>query len=166
MMGTAFNVFEVLEIAEKIERNGGKYYRKAAGLVTTEECKELMLYLARMEDDHVATFSQMKKELPEVKEDTGFTESYGEAMAYLELYADGQIFQPSADPSETLTGEETMADIIRRAIGFERDSIAFYVGIKAAVLGSGGEEQIERIIREEMGHAKTLSDELARLQRG
>jgi rubrerythrin len=42
------------------------------------------------------------------------------------------------------------------AIGIERDSIAFYVGLKESVSKRAGKDQVEAIIKEEVGHVATL----------
>jgi len=50
------------------------------------------------------------------------------------------------------------------AIGLEKDSIAFYVGIKEAIpagWGGWGQDKIAAIIREEMGHIRLLGQKLA-----
>jgi rubrerythrin len=44
------------------------------------------------------------------------------------------------------------------AIGVERDSIAFYVGLKEAVSRKAGKDKVEDIIKEEMGHIVALNE--------
>ena len=60
-MGAPFNADEVFEMAERIERNGGRFYRAAAEKFPA--VRELLLELAEMEDDHERTFANMRAEL-------------------------------------------------------------------------------------------------------
>ena len=57
-----FNADEIFEMAEQIERNGAKFYRKAAE-PTAGENRDVLLRLAAMEDDHEKTFAAMRAEL-------------------------------------------------------------------------------------------------------
>jgi len=49
---------------------------------------------------------------------------------------------------------------LKMAIGVERDSIAFYVGLKEAVSRKAGKDKVDDIIKEEMGHIVTLNEKL------
>ena len=44
-----FNVDEIYEIAEQLERNGAKFYRQAARIAPNDKARELMNSLAAME---------------------------------------------------------------------------------------------------------------------
>ena len=70
-MGITFNADEIFEMAEQIERNGVKFYNKAAGNVSDGEVRAMLLALAEMEVDHEKTFSAMRAELsdPEKQSD-------------------------------------------------------------------------------------------------
>ncbi len=89
----------------------------------------------------------------------------GEAGMYLRAMADGRIFDTRVDPSESLTGEETMEDILQLAIGREKDSVIFYLGMKDMVSEKLGKDKIDGIIKEEIGHVTILSNELAKLNK-
>jgi rubrerythrin len=78
--------------------------------------------------------------------------------------ADGHVFDVRKDSSERLTGKETMEDILNTAIGLEKDSIVFYLGIKEIVPKRLSRQRIDDIIKEEMGHIAVLSKELAALK--
>lgn len=90
---------------------------------------------------------------------------YGEAVLYLRGMADSALFDVKADPSERLTGNETLEEILRAAIGLEKDSIVFYLGIKEMVPERLGKHRIDDIIKQEMGHIAVLSKGLASLKR-
>jgi len=159
MKNTVFNADEILAIAEQIERNGARFYRKAAEGRVEADFRDLLVMLAEMEDDHELVFAAMRK-------DSGQEQPWDpdlEAAGYLNAVADGFIFDVRLDPSEKLTGTETPEEILKTAIGLEKDSVLFYLGIKEAVPENLGKEMIEKIIREEMGHVTALTKGLAAL---
>jgi rubrerythrin len=82
---------------------------------------------------------------------------------YLRVMADGHVFNVKADPTEKLSGQQTIQDVLKTAIGLEKDSIAFYVGLKECVPRKTGKEKVEVIIKEEMGHIAILNQKMADL---
>jgi len=63
-----------------------------------------------------------------------------------------------------LQGKEKAEDILQTAIGLEKDSVVFYLGMKDAIPQRLGRSKIDGIIKEEMGHIATLSRELETLR--
>ncbi len=162
-MSIFFNADEIFEIAEQIERNGARFYRKAAENTDDAPTREVLLDLAAMEDDHERTFASMRAELSAEERMPVTFDPEGEAAMYLHAMADGYVFDVRADPSELLTGEESMVDILRTAIGLEKDSIVFYLGIRDMVSEKLGKGKVNEIIKQEMSHITTLSNKLASL---
>jgi rubrerythrin len=164
-MSIDFSADEIFEMAEEIERNGARFYRKAAGGIEETHSHQLLLDLAAMEDEHERLFASMRKDLSRQERATDVFDPYGEAALYLKAMADGAVFNLKKDPSEELTGDESMEDILRTAIGLEKDSIVFYLGMKEMVPERLGKPRIESIIKEEMKHVADLSSALAGLKR-
>ena len=158
-MGDFFNIDEVFEIAEQIERNGAKFYRTVAGSFD-EDGKKMLLDLSEMEVEHEKLFSEMRKDYAEKKKLPESFDPNGEAALYLRAIADGFVFKFNEDPSERLSGKEGMEDILNMALGLERDSIAFYTGIREAVPDELGKDKIKDILTEEMGHVRLLTEKL------
>jgi rubrerythrin len=75
--------------------------------------------------------------------------------------ADGRVFDVRSNPAEKLSGKESLKDIVQFAIGMEKDSIVFYLGVKDMVPSALGKDKIDAIIREEMRHITILSKELS-----
>ncbi len=161
-MGIQFNADEIFEMAEQIERNGARFYRKAAE-GSAPAAQALFLRLAAMEDEHEKTFAALRAKLSEAEKSAPIFDPEGQAALYLQAVADGHIFDPRSDPAAKLKGKEKPAEILHIALGAERDSIAFYVGLREAVPPRLGRARIEAIIREEMTHVADLSRELAAL---
>ncbi len=153
-----FNADDIFEMAEQLERNGASFYRTAANAVADERSKEILLELAEMEDDHEETFAQMRSELtPSEKAATVF-DPEGDAVNYLRALADTRVF------FEKEINVSSMQTILKDAITAEKDSIVFYLGMRDAVPVGKGRNRLDAIIKEEMGHIRMLSGELAALK--
>jgi len=157
-----FNADEVFEMAEQIERNGAKFYRAAAKKFP--QVSQVFSNLAAMEDEHEKSFAAMRAELSGIEVEPPVFDPDGKAQMYLRVMADEQVFNIKADPVEQLAGQETPEDVLKMAIGLEKDSIAFYVGLKESVSHRAGKDKVEDIIKEEIGHIATLSQKLEALK--
>lgn len=163
-MTTGFNASEVLQIAEQIERNGAKFYRRAAKSFEDPAGRDLLLALAEMEVAHERIFVEMKRDFEEHGRTILISDPYDDVVRYLRAVANGHIFDVKEDPSERLTGEETMQEILRIALDLEKESVVFYQGIREMVPENLGKDRIEGIIKEEMRHITDLSSQLASLK--
>jgi rubrerythrin len=165
MMGVQFTADEIFEMAEQIERNGARFYRKAAGeCVQDERAQKLLRHLADMEDDHEKIFQRMRAGLPDKERGWSRFDPQGEAAQYLQAFASGHVFDIKENACDRLTGSEQMEEILRIAIGMEKDSIVFYRGIQEMVPEGLGQDEIDGIIREEMKHITILSKEMDALK--
>ena len=161
-MGLTFNIEEILKMAEQIERNGDKFYRKAAENVSDDKVRKMLLKLAEMEVEHEKTFAAMRVELSDSEKQSDIFDPDNEAGLYLQAMAGGHVFNIKQDASEKLTGKESVAEILNMALQAERDSIAFYAGLQKYAPSQAGKNKVEHIIAEEMAHIVTLSGELAK----
>jgi len=161
-MGMPFNADEVFEMAEQIERNGARFYRAAAKKFPT--VRDVLLDLAAMEDEHEKPFAAIRAELSASEQESVVFDPDNEAQMYLRVMADGHVFNVKADPTEQLASKDSAEDILKMAIGVEKDSIAFYVGLKEAVSRKAGKDKVEAIIKEEFGHIATLNEKLTALK--
>jgi rubrerythrin len=160
-MSYDFNADEVFEMAEQIERNGVRFYREAAENISDASVRQLFLDLAAMEAEHEKVFASMRADLPDEEREPTVFDPEGEAALYLRALADLQVFGEEAEedfiPSGDLPEKEKIRKILRAAIGLEKESIVFYLGMKELVPARFGKDKIDKIIREEMGHIRLLS---------
>lgn len=159
MMRYDFNADEVFEMAEQMERNGEKFYKSAAATIDDEAHKKLLLELAAMEVDHEKTFKAMRSDLKAAEKSATVFDPEGEAALYLRALVDTRVF------FEKKVDVSSMEKILKAAIEAEKDSIVFYLGMKNAVPEKFGQDRIEGIIKEEMGHIRLLSRELTQLEK-
>jgi len=162
-MSTAFNADEVFEMAEQIERNGATFYREAAGKAANREVREMFLNMASMEDGHLRVFHEMRKDLTEQEKGETAFDPYNEATLYLQALADSKGFEGMKSPTVKLTGKESVQELLEIAIGAEKNSVLYYVGLKDLVPAEAGRDKIEAIIREEVRHIADLRRRLTAL---
>jgi rubrerythrin len=156
-----FSADEVFEIAEQLERNGAKFYRKAADKTEKPDERKMLENLASMEEEHEKIFARLRAEAAARENLKPLFDPEGLGALYLQAIADGHVFDLKGDASDLISGKETMTEILQNAIVLEKDSIVFYVGIRNALPKDWGRDQIERIIDEEPGHVIALSNRLA-----
>jgi rubrerythrin len=163
-MSFAFNADDVFEMAEQIERNGAKFYRSAAETIQDAETREKLLGLAVMEDGREKVFAAMRKELTiEEMTPTAFDPD-GELALYLRALADVHVFDTKTGLSSRLDDRESAQDILMTAIGLEKDSIVFYLGIREMVPEQMGRKKVDGIIKEEMSHITLLNGQIRALK--
>jgi len=162
-MSVTFNAFEIFEIAEQIERNGVKFYRRAADITKGEDLKRTLLELADMEVEHEKVFEDMRRSISAKERELITFDPENEMILYLQAIASGHVFDLKKDPAAVLTGKESPEAIFKMAIEAEKDSIIFYLGIKGFVPAAAGKGKVEDIICEEQKHITLLSQMLAAL---
>jgi rubrerythrin len=158
-MTRTFNAFEAFEIAEQIERNGARFYRKAAELFDDARVSGLFLKLAEWEKAHEELFADMRKQLSEQGRrlrtfDPQDAPLDAKAMAGL------AAFGLKPDPSGELHGDESRQDVLKMAIQKEKDSIVYYTGLKDFVPPDCGRDKIDDVIKEELRHIGILNQAL------
>lgn len=162
-MSISFNADEIFEMAEEIERNGAKFYRKAAEHAADAEIKKMLNDFAAMEEGHLATFAEMRQQLAGGEKEQITFDPEHEAVLYLQSMADAHGWEGKKSIDEDLTGNESPAEILRMAIAAEKESVAFYVGIKDLVSEKAGKDKVDGVIKEEMTHITMLNNRLASL---
>ena len=159
MMTVTFNAFEVFEIAEQIERNGANFYIRAAELFEDPNICQMFLRLAEWEKEHEQFFAQMKQQLSEQNRQKNTSEAE-DLLPDPRVMAGLAVFGMRSDPAEELRGRQEKTDIIRRAVGKEKDSVVFYHGLKEFVPAGADKAKIDDIIKEEMRHIVILDQSL------
>ncbi len=155
-MSVTFNADEIFEMAEQIERNAGRFYREAAAKTSDKQVKNMFLSLAAMEDGHLRTFQEMRRGLSDQEKEGTTFDPDNEAVLYLQALADSKGFEGMISPTQKLTGKESPRELLEIAIGAEKNSILYYVGLKDLMSTEAGRGRVETIIQEEMRHLADL----------
>ena len=166
-MAYDFNVDEIFEMAEQIERNGAQFYRKIAEGSPKGDVRTLFLQFAEMEEGHEKVFISMRESLSEKDKGATVFDPEGESAQYLRSLADLRVFAGNVEEefadSENLDEEDKIKKAFRAAIDLEKESIVFYQGMKEFVPEGLGKNRINDIIKEEMKHIRILSNKLLSL---
>ena len=156
MIPDTFDACGIFEIAEQIERNGAKFYRKAAGMFDDDGISATMRKLAEWETEHERIFAAMRERLG--GPDSTAAPPKGEQLVNdPKAMAGLAVFGIRRDPRDELTGTESRGDVLKRALEKEKESIAFYEGLKDFAADEAGKDKIDCIIKEEMRHIATLN---------
>ena len=153
-----FSADDVFKMAEQMERNGADFYRRAAAKVSQVEIQALLLDLAGMEDHHLETFAVLRRSLTPTKNQPTVFDPRDESALYLKALVDTRVFFKKKIDLDSLK------EIFKAAIEAEKDSIVFYLGMREIVPDKLGKERIDAILKEEMGHIRLLSKQLAALK--
>jgi rubrerythrin len=152
-----FNTFEVLQIAEKIERNGVVFYHKAAELFESAKLRGMFHKLAEWEGRHEKFFREMRKEYARQINEIG---SFNPATY---VWTNPQMIEGLAasairpESVYALSGKETAKEILEKALEIEKDTVVFYKELKAKVRDLSGVYKIGDIIKEEKRHIMVLN---------
>ena len=159
-MAARFNADEVFEMAKQIERNGGRFYRRAVELATEAPAKALFERLAEMEADHERTFDVLQRAVVRRGASAAevFVDPDGQGLQYIQGLADDHVFGKGIDPTDLIAGIPTTVDLINMARRFERDSITFFEEIKKSVPEDLGRDSIDALIEEERQHLAMMQD--------
>lgn len=156
-MAGFFHAAEIAEAAVNIEQKGQAFYVKAAESAKNPDVKDFFLFFAKEEAKHEHIFKQFierlgKAELPA----WSTTEEY--AMYLHALIDSHAIFSPELQKRLAETGNENEA--IRLAMGFEKDTILFFMEMKELVPNSE-KKFVQQCIDEERSHLRQLSKMLS-----
>ena len=162
-MPITFNANEIFEMAEKMERNGAEFYRKAAQNASDNQTKQMLLDMADMEDGHLKTFQNMREQLSDQEKGTTVFDPDNQSVLYLQAMADARGYEGKITPTKELTGSETVKEILEIALNSEKEAVVFYFGLKSLVPPKAGRDKIEAIVIEELGHITTLLNKLKSL---
>ena len=159
----AFSAADVLLLAQRIEKDGAAFYRSAAGQIKRAEVASMLIDLADIEDGHLAIFGDLLEEIKGRGEAAGILNPEDPTAPFLDAIARELFDHLSVPSARKLSKDATVADVLQTAIGLEKDSIIFYLGIKDAVPEKWGRSEIDGIIKEEMRHVGILSQGLKAL---
>ncbi len=158
LMYTRFNVFETLQIAERIEHKDAEYYLSMAQKAADAELRTICLKLANWKVKHEKVLEKRRKDYSEKTGEFGtfdpddYVLSNPQAMAGLASLADKQrVARNAARWTST-------ADLYREAVKRERETAVFYEGLKHFVADPACEEAITEILMEKNRHIARLSE--------
>ena len=161
-MNIRFSADEIFEVAEKKEQDAAAFYNAAASHVGYPGARQLLEELASWEEKHEQIFAGMRASLTAAeKEETTF-DPYDENAQYLRALADHSVYQRNEDPAAIVGKQPTFEDVLNIAIGKEKDTVLFYLGIRELVPEAMGQSRLKDIIEEEKRHVRILTEQLSK----
>ncbi len=148
-MQTKFNVFEILEIAEKVEVKGAKFYLKAAESTNNPELRDTYYKLANWKAKHEKIWARMRKRFSEKTGELGTFDPDNYVLSNPEVMAGLTWLGTKHGAAVALTGRETKEEILKDAIKREKGVVVFYNGLKEFARDPASKDTIDKIIREE-----------------
>jgi rubrerythrin len=152
-MSNIFTGSEIVELGIQIEKNGRDFYATLAKHSGNEKTKEVFKFLASEEEKHIVVFEKILTSLDKYQP----PESYpGEYLTYMTVLASEYIFTQKDKGAEIASKIGNDRQAVELGIGFEKDSILFYEGIKK-VVADYEYKAIDQLIQQEQNHLQQLS---------
>jgi len=160
-----FNAGEVFKIALIIEDNGHLFYETAAAKPFPEEIVKLFKDLSVEELSHKAIFNHLMKKLPSETTSDTVWDPDNELDQYLKMMAGQHVFNQKPEAiAEKLSHINTPEEAIKMAMGFEKDTIVFFLELESASEAyDDSRQEIRKLVNEERKHLRRLTDLLTRL---
>ncbi len=148
---TIFSVREVIEQAIQTEKTGNEFYTAMAiKFHENNELKKLFETLAAQEIKHERVFTVLKNK---IKDEA--PEGWDEVSLYLKAIVDSEFFLGKDKSLAAIQNVNTSADAIRFALGFERETLLYYYGLRDMIREK---KVVDEIIKEEKSHIVWLGD--------
>ncbi len=145
-----FSLREAVEQAIQTEKLGYEFYRvMAEKFKDNGAMKELCESLAEKERGHEKTFSDLMLDIKEAGE-----VDWEEVSKYLRAIVESEFFLGKGKSLPSLDGVKTVADAVRIALGFEKETLLYFYGIRDLIMEK---EVVSRIIEEEKSHIVWLN---------
>lgn len=153
-MGNIFSASEVVEMGIEIEKNGRDFYNGVSRLSKNPKAAELFEFLAGEEEGHIKKFKDILLEVKKYEPSEAYT---GEYFAYIRSLSEEHVFTKKNKGARIAKDVKDDSEAIELGIGFEKDSILFYEGMKKVVL-EAEQKIIDRLLKEEETHLRRLSE--------
>jgi rubrerythrin len=153
-MGNIFAGSEVVELGIQIERNGLDFYSTLAKQTKNESARGLFQYLANEEEKHIKAFQGILDKNEKYEPQGLDADDY---FAYMNALAEECVFTKENEGKEIAKKIKSDKEAVDIGIGFEKDSIIFYEGIKK-VVPEFDYKILDELIIQEQNHLRQLSD--------
>lgn len=145
-----FSVREVIEQAVQTEKLGYRFYTDMAEKFKEDKgLNELFTKLASKERMHEKTFS----DLTTILKPEGLV-NWDEASQYLRAIVESEFFLGNNKSLPSMEHIKTVKDAVDFAMGFEKETLLYFYGIRETVKEK---EVIDEIINEERSHFMWLN---------
>jgi rubrerythrin len=153
-MGNIFNGSEIVELGIQIEKNGRDFYSTLEKKAENPKSADIFKYLSVEEEKHIKAFQDILDKTDKY-EPMGL--DAGDYFSYMNVLAGEYVFTKKDQGAQIAKTIKNDLEAVNMGIGFEKDSIIFYEGMKKTV-PEFDLKIIEDLIAQEKHHLKILSD--------
>jgi rubrerythrin len=145
-----FTIREVLEQAVQTEKLGFQFYTEMTARFKDEEkFAKLFGTLAEKELKHEKTYADMLDMVGDAEPD-----GWEEISHYLRAIVESEFFLGNNKSLPSMDGIKTISDAVDYALGFEKETLLYFFGLRGAVREK---ELVDEIINEEKSHVMWLN---------
>jgi rubrerythrin len=153
-MGEFFAGSEIIEIGIQIERNGRDFYNTLARKFGDMKVQEIFKFLSGEEEKHIKAFQGILEKTNKHKEQGLVSDDY---FSYMNSLASGYVFTKENTGEDIARSIKSEMDAVEKAVGFEKESITFYEGIKK-IVPDEDKRIIDSLIEQENSHLSQLTE--------
>ena len=151
-MGNIFAGSEIVQLGIQIEKNGQDFYNTLSAQTKNEKAKGLFAYLAGEEAKHIQFFKKILEKTTKYEPAGLDAEEY---YAYMNALASEHVFTQKDKGEEAARKIKNDGQAVDIGIGFEKESIIFYEGMKKTV-PDYDQVIIDQLIAQEQSHLMQL----------
>lgn len=151
-MPNIFTGSEIVGIGVQIEKNGRDFYNSLAAKSRDKKSAGVFKYLAGEEQKHIKVFNDMLGNTGKYEPQEAYK---GEYLAYMKALVGDYIFTKKDKGALTAEKIKTDKEAVDTGIGFEKDSILFYEGMKN-VVPDYDKKTVQQLVEQEQSHLKQL----------
>ncbi len=145
-----FSIREVVEQAVQTEKLGYEFYTSMAQRFEKDEgLKKLFTTLAEKEIRHEKTFTELLESIGDEE-----PEGWDDITLYMRAVVESEFFLGKNKSLPSMENIKSIEDAVNFALGFEKETLLYFYGIKDAVKEK---EVIDEIINEEKSHIRWLN---------
>jgi rubrerythrin len=145
-----FSVTEAVEMAVQTERLGYQFYKEMAGkFKDNKRLADLFTTLANKERAHERIFEELKDTVVEAE-----PEGWEEAQNYFRAMMQSEFFMGKGKSLPSMKNIRSLEDAVDFALGFEKETLLYYLGLRGAVSDT---KAVDDIIEEERSHIAWLN---------
>jgi len=146
-----YSIGEVIEQAIQTEQLGYNFYSMMADRFKANlDLKKLFDTLSQKEIQHKAVFEALKKTIPTSISDP---EGWEDVTLYLRAIVESEFFLGKHKSLPLMQHIKTISDAVRFAIGFEKETLLYFLAVRHIV---DQKEMVDQIIDEERSHIRWL----------
>lgn len=156
-MAGIFKATDILLAAQEIETRGEVFYNRLVDTTSDKKLKDMFSFLAGEETKHREIFRKLYERLGDVELPAWAEED--EYVDYLKFLLDSHTLFRLGDMEHLRQFMGTPEEAIATAMGFEKDTILFFVEMHEFV-PAGEKKYIKACIDEERSHLRLLASML------